>query len=87
MNKTTFRVTTSNGHFWQTHDVLADTEDGARAMAEDAANDPTVLADEARDAAAIGEAPGGKYVACKCVPWSVVLDDDDVRFVDSGGEG
>lgn len=86
-----WRVTTSNGRFYQIHHVVAVDEAAARALAEseDGANEPWIHAEEAADAAAIGEDLAGRYVACRVEEVDGVDPDDhdQIAFVDAGAEG
>lgn len=86
-----FRVTTSNGAFWQIHDVWARTEARAVELAESegGANDPKILREEEKDAACIGEEAAGRYAVCKIARLEGAPDGDDekVFFCDAGPEG
>ncbi|MEK9644305.1 MAG: hypothetical protein VW547_02045 [Alphaproteobacteria bacterium] len=83
----TFKIATSNGSFFQIHLVGAQTEDEARALAEEAANAPETLAEEARMSSQIGADPAGRYRAFRVTETGDNLDDGEVRFLDSGAEG
>lgn len=88
---TVWKITTSNGAFWQIHDVCARTENRAVELAESeiGANDLRILREEERAAACIGEEAAGRYAACRIERLEDAPDGDDeeVFFCDAGPEG
>ena len=86
-----FVITTGNEAFWQLHRVCASTLERAIDLAVAESNDPRLLAEEARNAAANDEPAPGRYVYVRCRDENgeQVMDDDRecCTFIDAGGNG
>jgi hypothetical protein len=87
-----YRVTTSNGDFWQVHFIKTETRNQAIALAE--ADADKSLKEERLNAAQIAAALGREpsevkpYKAFRVSEVEIELNDGEtVRFIGSGGEG